>query len=170
MKICQAQLHWCVNTKGLKTALVLNMLETRSALQEKKKAAERANFTKELKQVAALPNPSGDRWKYGPFAAQIDHLEEFAKNSDVAAAPHADALYALVDMECHITPDGAAHLLKKIGVWDSKIPNTLVRCCFVLCCGASARTVHSRHGRVCAARLHVCSLRNPETRGSKTGS
>ena len=96
--------------------------------QEKEKREERDAFASALQSALAESSPPADareRWADTKFAPGITHIETFAKgNTD---APHGQALFAMLDTGVQVTADGAAHLLKRLGIWPARMPNAVVR-------------------------------------------
>ena len=100
----------------------------RALSQEKEKREERGAFANALQSALAELSPPADareRWADTEFAPGITHIETFAKgNTD---APHGQALFAMLDTGVQVTADGAAHLLKRLGIWPARMPNAVVR-------------------------------------------
>jgi hypothetical protein len=78
------------------------------------------------------------------------HLETFAKGK--SDAPHGHAMYALLDTGSQVTIDGAAQLLKRLGVWPKHVPTPVVRAAAAAAAAAAERTAAAVHCP-CHARL-----------------
>lgn len=117
-----------VQTCRLRLMAMRGVREQLVLLQEQQKQQEREAFAAALQEAIAEERPPADareRWLDSEFAPGIGHLETFAYAN--TEAPHSQALYAMLDTGVQVTPDGAAHLLKRLGIWPSRMPNTLAR-------------------------------------------
>jgi hypothetical protein len=95
-------------------------------MQEEEVALKRKRFTASLREAIAQQSCTStkEQWQDGEHADAIVHMIEFAKEE--VPQPHSDVLYGLMDTGYAISADGAAGLLKKLGIWPKHIPNAVV--------------------------------------------
>lgn len=131
-------------------------VKVRVRLQEQEQAEQRAAFRSALesalKWAAPRPPPGAVRasWADGPFAEAVAHLETFAKGK--SDAPHGHAMYALLDTGSQVTPDGAAQLLKRLGIWPKHVPTPVVRSAAAAAAAAAQHTAAVALPWLCTSR------------------
>ena len=127
-------------------------------VQEEEQRVARQRLGTALLQALAHP-PSADaedQWRFGEHGDAVIHLESFAKGD--MNAPHGQALFALIDAGCTITADGAAHLLKRLGVWPARMPNAVVRVAMHVTRLCVRQRLHLLFMLLCALAAATCKL------------